>query len=261
MGDMCYRPLIEDMEFSYSRLKSFKDCPYRWYLQYIRNQPQEPTFFASFGVFVHELIARKIQGEPTDRLALEYLTGFRGRVRGPPPNTKVFNSYFQAGLEAIRRPLELPCKALEVETRYHFQVEEMPIQGVVDLIGRSEDDAFVIVDHKSRALKPRSGRKKPTKYDQELDEYLRQLYLYAIPIFEKYGELPSELVFNCYRSGDTIREPFTPEGFSDAKQWALGTYHEILDASDFPPDIEFFKCSYLCQQKSNCEYYQLNFEG
>ena len=81
-----------------------------------RGPPQEDTFFAPFGMFVHELIARKIQGEPADRLVLEYLTGFRDQVRGPPPGTKVFGPYFQAGLEAVWRPPVLPCEALEVET-------------------------------------------------------------------------------------------------------------------------------------------------
>ena len=55
------------------------------------------------------------------------------------------------------------------------------MQGVIDLVGRSDTGGLVIVDHKSRALKPRSKRKKPTKTNQELDEYLRQLYLYAVP--------------------------------------------------------------------------------
>ena len=35
MGDICYAPLIDDMTWSYSRVKSFEDCPYKWFLKYI----------------------------------------------------------------------------------------------------------------------------------------------------------------------------------------------------------------------------------
>lgn len=37
MGEISYAPLIEDMVWSYSRIKAFDDCPYRWYLKYIRH--------------------------------------------------------------------------------------------------------------------------------------------------------------------------------------------------------------------------------
>lgn len=35
MGEISYRPLIEAMTWSYSRLEIFDDCPYRWFLTYI----------------------------------------------------------------------------------------------------------------------------------------------------------------------------------------------------------------------------------
>ena len=36
MGEVNYRPIIQDMTWSYSRIKSFGDCPYRWFLKYIQ---------------------------------------------------------------------------------------------------------------------------------------------------------------------------------------------------------------------------------
>lgn len=35
MGEVNYKPIIQDMTWSYSRIKSFNDCPYRWFLKYI----------------------------------------------------------------------------------------------------------------------------------------------------------------------------------------------------------------------------------
>lgn len=36
MGEVNYAPLIDDMVWSYSRIKAFEDCHYRWYLKYIK---------------------------------------------------------------------------------------------------------------------------------------------------------------------------------------------------------------------------------
>ena len=36
-----YAPVIDDMIWSYSRIRSFYDCKYRWYLKYIRISPRK----------------------------------------------------------------------------------------------------------------------------------------------------------------------------------------------------------------------------
>ena len=56
MGEISYAPLIEDMVWSYSRIKAFDDCPYRWYLKYIRHLHGKDMFFSDYGSFVHKLI-------------------------------------------------------------------------------------------------------------------------------------------------------------------------------------------------------------
>lgn len=54
MGEVSYRPLIEAMTWSYSRLEIFDDCPYRWFLTYIHTPKlkKEDKFYAAYG-FVH----------------------------------------------------------------------------------------------------------------------------------------------------------------------------------------------------------------
>ena len=58
MSRSVYAPVIEDMTWSYSRLKAFEDCPYKWYLRYIRFPKAKGVdqFFADYGTFIHELI-------------------------------------------------------------------------------------------------------------------------------------------------------------------------------------------------------------
>lgn len=78
----------------------------------------------------------------------------------------------------------------------------------LDFLGESEAGELVLVDNKSRDLKPRSNRKRPTAKDTELDDMLRQLYLYSIPVFESFGRYPDWLCFNYFRSGVFIKERF-----------------------------------------------------
>ena len=58
MGEVSYRPLIEDMVWSYSRIECFDDCPYRWYLKYISGMKESPMFYTSYGSFMHRLLER-----------------------------------------------------------------------------------------------------------------------------------------------------------------------------------------------------------
>lgn len=53
MGEVNYAPIIQEMTWSYSRIKAFDDCHYRWYLQYIRRLHGKDMFFASYGSFMH----------------------------------------------------------------------------------------------------------------------------------------------------------------------------------------------------------------
>lgn len=51
MEEISYRPLIETMVWSYSRLEIFDDCPYRWFLSYIHTPKmhKEEKFYSLYG--------------------------------------------------------------------------------------------------------------------------------------------------------------------------------------------------------------------
>lgn len=77
MGNVNYEPVIRDMTWSYSRIKSFEDCPYRWYLKYIRKLKGKEMFFSNYGSFVHKLLERYYKGELTQKqLCSIYLQRF-----------------------------------------------------------------------------------------------------------------------------------------------------------------------------------------
>lgn len=112
---------------------------------------------------------------------------------------------------------------MAVEKRFDFKIDDRKFTGRLDFIGRDDDGSLVIIDHKSRLMKPRSKRKKPTKTDVELDDMLKQLYIYSLAVKDEYGEFPSKLCFNCFRNDTFIVEPFNDKAYKDAIDWALDT--------------------------------------
>lgn len=214
-------------------------------------------FFSSYGTFMHKLIELYHKGEKTPRQLVDmYLQDFKTEVVGRAPNRKVFSSYFTGGLQYLKTLQPFPYDVVGVEKKVDFVVNGIPFVGYIDFLGRKDDDLYV-VDNKSRILKPRSSRAKPTKADEELDAYLRQLYIYSAAVEEEYGKTPRSLCFNCFRDKLFIIEPFKEQAYAESKEWLAKSIGNIREESDFKPSVEFFKCTHLCEMQDMCEYYEL----
>lgn len=283
------------MVWSYSRVKAFDDCPYRWFLKYI--QPvllirhvfggRKPTrteidtayargeldqedvtllysylgierknmFFADYGTFMHKLIELHYRGEKTPaELRNIYLRDFKECAGKSAPNPKIFGNYFRAGLQYLKDFKPFPYEPLAVEKKVDCNINGIPFVGYIDFFGMDQDSSLVIVDHKSRNLKPRSRRGKPTKTDTELDSYLIQLYLYSSAIEQEYGMLPKLLCFNCFRTPVLIKEPFVDAAYQKAQQWLTEKVAKIERETTFVPNADYFKCKHLCELQDCCGY-------
>lgn len=213
-------------------------------------------FYASYGSFVHSLIERYYSEELTaSQLPSAFLLGFQSNVLGERPAQTTVTKFIQAGLQYFQAFQPFPFEKVAVEEKLTYDLDGLPFTAVVDYVGL-RDGKLAVIDNKSRELKPRSKRKKPTAKDIELEEMLRQLYLYAKGIQQKYGELPSSLCFNCYRNGQFIEEPFDQKAYIKTIDWAKRTAEELSNTEDFRPDMDYFKCRYLCGFHDQCIYYQ-----
>ena len=255
MGDISYRPLISGMKWSYSRLKAYEACKYSWFLKYIRGIKDIPCFYTEYGSFIHSILEQYYTGKlKKSELLTTFLINFKEKVRGQRPSDSVVKKYIQAGTSYFRTFEPFPMKTIWVEHKAEFEVDGHDFVGVIDYLGESEEDGLCLVDNKSRDLKPRSGRAVPTAKDKELDDMLRQLYLYCIPVYEEFGRYPDFLCFNCFKAGTFIKEKFQMEKFEEAKQWALAMIQEIEDTEDFEPNQNYFFCKWLCGVSDKCVY-------
>lgn len=256
MGEVSYRPLIEDMVWSYSRIECFNDCPYKWYLKYISRCEETPQFYASYGSFMHKLLEQYYKGELTkEEMQIKFLFDFSKEVQGLRPPEKTVKKYIDAGVNYLKQFRPFPYNVLGVEKEVRFEIDGIPFVGYIDFLGEKDGELY-IVDNKSRDMKPRSCKKMPTVNDKELDEMLRQLYIYAAAVKQEYGKYPKSLCFNCFKSGVFIEEPFRMQAFDEALNWVKKNVEAIRDADDFYPNVEFFNCFYLCGVSDECLYWQ-----
>lgn len=246
------------MTWSYSRLTAFEECPYKWFLTYLyRDENGKPLkkrsgFFAEFGSYMHLILQMYLDGILCkEDLPMFYLKHFAANVRAKPPNFKIYQNYFEQGLRYFET-IDFPHQnIIGVEQNITFTFAGKPWTGFIDVV--SEDGKLIVTDHKSRTLKPRSKRSKKTKADEELDEYLRQLYVYSAAVKERYGRYPDALEFNCFRSQTMIQEPFEIKRYWQVEDWAKRQIETITTNDNWRANPEFWRCNYLCDVCSDCE--------
>lgn len=207
---------------------------------------------------MHSIMQQYLTGVLTkNELVPYYLTHFLTEITGKAPTQKIYQSYLEQGRQYLKT-LSFPArKILKVEDEMHFEFAGHPFTGFLDLMSEDEDGKLYITDHKSRALKPRSNRSKPTQSDVELDKYLRQLYIYAHAVHSLYGRYPDYLEFNCFRTNTWICEPFSIERMQEVEKWARDLIDRITSESKWNAHLEFWFCKHLCDVAEECEYEDL----
>lgn len=206
---------------------------------------------------MHELLAGFYNGELTrEDMLTKFLLDFNTEVEGERPRASTVQQYICKGANYIRSFKPIDAQILGVEQEVRYKIEGIPFIGYIDIIAE-DDHGIFIVDHKSKELSGRSKRKKPTASDLELDEMLKQLYLYAEAIRQKYGKYPYKLCFNSFRAGIMVEEPFNKSACESAKQWALDSIEQIKNAESFRPNLEFFACKNICGLNEDCCYYEM----
>ena len=249
-----YKAIVDRMTFSYSRLSSFSDCRYGWYLKYIDGTEDQELFYASYGKFIHSILQKFYEGElMREELTSTFLQGFLTEVKGKYPSDKIAASYVQKGIEYFDNFEPLNMNILGVEKQVEFKIGNYNLIGFIDLLGEKDGNIY-IVDNKSRELKPRSKKNNLVK-DRELDDMLKQLYIYAEAVYQEYGRYPTSLCFNCFKNKVFIEEPFNIETHKSVLKWVEDQIEKIKNTEDFYPALDYFRCRYLCGMHDECCYF------
>lgn len=240
--------LLDVMDWSYSRINSYDQCPRMFYLTYILCKDKTDNAFAQWGTLAHSLLERYFSGNADVwDLSWLYKDEYPEAVTEPFPFPRIEESYYNRGLEyfdTFEGQLADEENVLAVEDRYTSQISGLPFIGIVDLI-LSNKSGLIVCDHKSR------GR---WKSREERRKYLRQLNLYAAHVKEEYGEWPRELWFNKFREGVLDRQPFDSGLFAEDTDWFKRSVDSIYKDETFPAKPDRFFCDNLCSVRAHCEH-------
>lgn len=240
--------ILDAMDWSYSRVNSYDQCPRMFYLDYMMCMDRVENAFAQWGTLAHSLLERYFRGQAELwDLSPLYEKEYYKVVTEEFPFPRLEESYYDRGLEyfdTFGGQLGDEEKVITVEDRYTSKLRGVPVVGVIDLV-LSNSSGLIVCDHKSRGK---------WKSKEERRKYLRQLNLYAIRVKEEYGEWPRELWLNKFREGVLDRESFNIATARADATWFLRSIDSIYKAEKFPAKPDHFFCDHLCSVREHCEH-------
>ena len=222
--------ILDGMRWSFSSVNTYNTCPQAFKLGYLDALPRVDNAFSDWGTFMHSIMEAYFKHKiEFFEMSQMYVDGYKDNVICEFPPNKFCNlseRYYTAGKEYLDKfeGLFEGCEILGVEQKVRLNIDGRPFVGVIDLLVKAPTGVWV-VDHKSKSA---------FKSKRELAEYARQLYLYALYVYEKYGVWPEKLVFHMVRAGGELVEvPFVEADALAAKQWFLDTIDAIYADEKF----------------------------
>jgi hypothetical protein len=245
--------ILDGMVWSFSRLNTYETCPYSFYKQYILKEEGDDNGHAQLGTLCHEILESYLKGElESYELSGVFVKRFPNFVTAPFAK----NKYVDLKLRGYQR-----CKEYfdtfegfdefkydkdGIEKEVKFKLGGFDFIGYIDLFAKNEEGGLEVIDHKTKGKF--SSKKEMTKY-------LRQLYLYSLPIYEEFNEYPQYLNFNMIRELDWIQVKFDKDDYEETLKWATDIINQIYEDIKWLPKSDAFFCKSLCNfGKRFCEF-------
>ena len=253
--------ILDTMTWSFSRLNSFYNCQYEWYLHYVQCNKSENGFFGEYGSLIHKILEKYEKGELSlFELNQYYEDHFDADVpHNAPPNkfVDIRQSYYEKGMDYFDNiDLDLgKYEVLGVEKKVEFTIVGKDFVGYIDLLVRDKETGeIIIIDHKSASIKILKNGNISKSDQQHFLDFKRQLYLYGIQVLKEYGTV-SKLKWNMFKDQKWIEIPWVQSEYEEAIQWAEDTLKLIESEKEWSPKQDFYYCNYLCGQRNHaCEY-------
>ncbi len=212
----------EDIKFkriqSPSSINTYKQCPRKYFYQYILQLPTGDNIHQARGNIVHSALEHfftininhinEENYEKELKIAMQELLVFHWRKEQErldklkvSPDKVLF--FFEETLHMLMSWVELFCKKIKTSKKsfkeafvyltplmeQHFISQKYGVQGYIDAV-EVQDDRIRIMDYKTSSK------------DELTDEYLLQLAIYVLLYSEKYGKFPDEVGLYLLKHGE-----------------------------------------------------------
>lgn len=255
--------IYKEMVWSHSRLSTFKNCPYEFYLHYILGDddlyPSEDNYYAQVGSLAHNTLEKIFKKELSIEAACEYFAEKYESEITAEVQPKIMDSTYDKIITFFTESdfdwID-DYEILGVEKEVHFTINDYKFVGFIDLLLRDKRDGrLVIVDHKS--MSNPFGKKGQIKKSaaSKFAVYRSQSYLYAYAIYLEYGEYPKELVWYLFKeNGKLVSIKFDKDEYEEVISNIPFTINLIEKEIDFEAKTDYFYCHNLCNYRNSCEY-------
>lgn len=250
------------MRWSYSRLSSFRNCPYEFYLNYILNDPMEylseGNFYAENGSLGHETLEKIFKKELPIEDAAEYYVNHLDDICYKTKQS-IMDKKIESCIDYFANvdfDWLSGYEILGVEKEMHFKIAGYDFIAFIDLLIRDKESGeIMVIDHKSSTYPLTKTGKVAKNHEDTFAGYKRQAYIYAYAVHEEYGKYPSVIAWNYFADGGRwVEIKFDQDEYEEVMRWAHETILDIQKEEDFPGNPQFFYCTNLCNFRHSCEY-------
>lgn len=218
--------------FSFSRLKLFEECPFRFFKKYVEGYEEPVTLPLALGKATHRGIQDKINGIPHEEAVIN------GYIEA-----EFFPGLTYEEISVLVNNAKLPVEP--VHTEMYFELPLIPfdehspkINGYIDVISTKGD---FIIDWKTNR-----------KMYHVLDTYQVGLYAWAAHCLYGVQNVVGTLYFLRFKKQST--HVFTFQDMENARIWALNLAEAIRAKIDLyeamPNDVEFI---FPAKPSANCK--------
>jgi hypothetical protein len=230
---------------SVSQLSTFEQCPLSYKYGYIDKLERGENFWSQAGTLGHSIFEEKDKGEISN-CAEEWERRFPLEVTERPSSpyaSKIVNNLYNGVLNFFKEFDGWRTTPEAIEMYFEVDMGDYSLRGYIDRLAYLNETDIGIQDYKiSNHYKGEELRKK-----------MRQLYLYCIPVKEKYGKYPKYLTLFFFKSGTFHTEEFSESMLKEAIDWANHINLQIISTKNFKANKDDFFCKNLCSFYKNCE--------
>lgn len=251
--------------FSFSKLSTFEDCPYCFYLQYRLTDEDrdlcgyipEGNYYAENGSLVHSVLERYFNGEiELDDLPGVYIDEYDGVCYKVRESTmkKTFETCADYFAEVDFDWMK-DWEVVGVELKVEIEIRGYKYIGFIDLLLKNKETGeYWIIDHKSSDYPFKRDGTVSAKSKESFASYKKQMYLYCYAIKKLYGKYPTKISWNHFKAKKFATIDFEQKECTNAVNWFVRTIKKIQNEKQFEPKKDFFHCSELCDYRNCCEY-------
>ncbi|MBI5595263.1 MAG: PD-(D/E)XK nuclease family protein [Elusimicrobia bacterium] len=217
------------LEFSYSQLKAFLDCPWLYHLRYDLRWRSAPTAPSALGQTIHRALELfHSEGAPSEARLLEF---YEESWVNPPglPGAEVLKLH-ERGADILRRTYAeeraSKSKVEFVEREFIVPLGPHTVRGIIDRVDRRPDGTLEVIDYKTHL-------ELGTEEDAAQDLQLR---MYAWGLGACWAMEPKWLTWRFLAAGKTVSVPYDPAGEEELEAFMTRIADLIAFGRAFVPD-------------------------